>query len=243
MILEIADHLPVRAIISLKLVHPRLNATIPRAFFQKRFRSDCERRIIHDLLSRSTPDPSRRRCVVCKDFLDAVQFSWSHSPYYLSTKRTGNGHGINIIELPRNFCMLHIARLTKIVPTKPGGRNEWVSRMDKLCLHCGSIMGWENCISACHTCDICEVIGVRTYTRYLNNDLKYTRFQFGRDAANKGDIAAQDPLLGRLFVRETYNCGKLSIHLFEIMLSWSWRGSIAVHHLHLDRFHCTFAHA
>jgi hypothetical protein len=78
--------------------------------------------------------------------------------------------------------------------TGPGGRNEWVSQMDKWCMHCGELQGREKCNCRC---DSCSFRTVRTYTRYLNNKNECRRFQFWREAPRPNESQ------GKLWVRET----------------------------------------
>lgn len=199
LILEISDHLPPDAILSLKFTHPRLNETLPLAPRLKNTTlTDCARLAIRTYLSDPNPTPSHKRCIFCKAVYPNALFKSSSSPACLPTSPSNASHS-PIVELPDRFCSWHVRRLAKVIDTGAGGQNKWVSQMKDMCMHCGVVHGWSNC--ECR-CDSCGVRKVRTYTRYLNNSKECRQFWFWRDSSfpdsNGGNSGA-----GKLFVRET----------------------------------------
>jgi hypothetical protein len=195
LILDIRDHLPLDAILALKLTHPRLNKTL--ALNPTRGQaplSDCARLAVRTYLSPSTPKPSQHRCILCKANYPTNMFNSSNSPACLPVTAANNAQQIEIIELPPRVCCWHVGRLARIVQTEAGGRNEWVSQMDKMCMHCGEIRQRAKCNCKCESCSFRTV---STYIRYLNNRNECRRFLFWRDTPKPNESK------GKLWVRET----------------------------------------
>jgi hypothetical protein len=212
LILEIADHLPPDGIIALKLTHRILNGTLSLTTRLKNAAlSTCARLAIRTYLLRPEPRPTHVRCILCKAVYPSALFSSSSSPVCLSLSFSTDAPCSEVIELPQRFCSWHVSRLTRIVRTESGGRNEWVSSLGRMCMHCGSVQEWSHC--NCN-CDTCSVRIVRTYTRYLNNSTECRRFLFYRDTTMHADCPDQDSIDGKLFVRETcYNPGMYTLHI------------------------------
>lgn len=219
LILEVADHLPPDAILALKLTHPWLNDTLllaPRP--KKTVLSSCARLAVRTYLSRPNPKPSHIRCILCKAVYPTTIFNSSSSPACVPLSFLDDSSPKEVVELPQRFCAWHVGRLAKIVHTERGGRNEWVSQMRRMCMHCGSVQGWGQCDCSC---DSCWYRNVRTYTRYLNNTVQCRRFLFWRDVITGQEPPALEHLGGRLYVREfCWDPGKCTllkvIALFEV---------------------------
>jgi hypothetical protein len=201
LIYEIADHLPPDAILALKLTHRYLNSILS---LKSRMRnvtlSSCARLALRTYLSNPTQNATHMRCILCKAVYPLNIFSSSSSPACVPLSLSPQGPRPEVVELPRRFCAWHVGRLAKIVHTEPNGRNEWVSSMREMCMHCGSVRGWGVCICKC---DSCWTRSVRTYTRYLNNKFQCRRFLFWRDTTARVEGPREENLEGRLYVRET----------------------------------------
>ncbi|KAF2187230.1 hypothetical protein K469DRAFT_109971 [Zopfia rhizophila CBS 207.26] len=201
LILEIADHLPPDGLLSLKFTHPILNATVPLA---QRLRntalSTCARLAIRTYLARPDPKPSHIRCILCKAVYPAALFSSSSSPACRALCSVSDNPRTEVVELPRRFCAWHVGRLARIVHTEVGGRNGWVSKMEEMCMHCGAVKVWKECGCKCNSCGVRIV---RTYTRYLNNEVECKRFFFWKEAELDESQTGNRKEEGRLFVRET----------------------------------------
>lgn len=201
LIYEIADHLPPDAILALKFTHPILNDTLllaPR--LKNTALSSCARLAIRAHLSKPVTNPSHMRCILCKAVYPLAIFSSSSSPACVPLPLTNDGPPPEVVELPQRFCAWHVGRLAKIIHTERGGRNEWVSAIREMCMHCGSVRGWGECNCRC---DSCGCRSVRTYTRYLNNSMECRRFLFVRDTAKTDTYSAPEKTEGQLYVRET----------------------------------------
>jgi hypothetical protein len=201
---EVADHLPPDAILALKLTHPLLNSTLaltprPRATPL----SNCARLAMRTYLSKPLSNPTHMRCVLCKALYPIAMFNSSFSPACVPQPFPEfGGPQPAVVELPQRFCAWHVGRLAKIVRTDKGGRNEWVSRMADMCMHCGIVRGWGECNCRC---DSCGTRRVRTYIRYLDNGIECRRFRFWRQQdRTTAESKAKDPayVTGRLYVRE-----------------------------------------
>jgi hypothetical protein len=194
LILDICDFLTLDALLALKLTAPRLNAIIrldPRRWQAPL--SSCARRAIRTSLKSPLSKPDQQYCFLCNATYPTYMFSSSTSPACVSADVTTMPR--DIIPLPPSVCSCHVGRLARIIRTDPGGRNEWVSNMDKMCMHCGNITAWSTCTCKC---DSCSFWTVQTYTRYLNNNNECHRFLFWRAAS-----ASTDNEAGRLWVRES----------------------------------------
>lgn len=199
LILDITDCLALDALLALKLTTSRFNNIIrlDPARWQAPL-SRCAQRAVQNYMKPSSPKPTHQYCVICNATYPISMFSSSNSSACVSN--TLIGFHYDVVELPPNICSWHVGRFTRVVPTEAGGRNEWVSHTDKICMHCGDIQRWAGC--ACK-CDSCSFWTVRTYTRYLNNDRECLKFLFWRERPKANEAA------GQLWVRETcWNPGK-----------------------------------
>ncbi|KAF1938305.1 hypothetical protein EJ02DRAFT_425848 [Clathrospora elynae] len=201
LVLEVTDHLPLDGVLALKLTHSRLDEIL--ALDARRWNttlSDCARLAIRTYLSPSTPKASHSRCILCKSVYPISLFKSSSSPACMPIMPTNDNQHADIVELPSRVCSWHVGRLARVVRTEPGGRNEWVSHTEEICMHCGDIQAWAKCYCKCESCSFRVVT---TYTRYLNNDREYRGFRFWRDTSI---IETPNPTQGgdgQLWVRET----------------------------------------
>lgn len=206
LILGIADHLPPDALISLKLAHSKFYNTLPAGPRLKRSSlTPCARLAIRTYLESPTPNPSHIRCVLCKALYPPSLFNSSSSPACVPLPDATAKTRQEVVELPERFCAWHVGRLTRVVHVKFGARNEWVSRLERMCMHCGSIKGWRVCMCECQSCGTREV---RAYTRYLDNKRECRTFAFWRRDEGNGKERT-------LLVRETCwdndNAGNTSV--------------------------------
>ncbi|KAH7076165.1 hypothetical protein FB567DRAFT_414509, partial [Paraphoma chrysanthemicola] len=178
-ILEIADWLPPDAILALQLTHRNFNNTLS---LETRLRnttiSHCAQLAIRTYLAQSKTESTHLRCIRCKQVYPLSLFKSSSSPACVSSSLTDDHQRVDIVELPQRFCAWHVSELALIVHTKPGGRNEWTSQTDIMCMHCGNIQGRAKCDCRC---DSCAYRPVRTYARYLNNREECREFLFWRE--------------------------------------------------------------
>jgi hypothetical protein len=208
LILEVSDFLAPDGILALKLTHRKFNETLPfLPHLKHESFSECAHLAIRTYLSRPSPNPTHLRCILCKRIYPASLFKSSSSPACIPVSWEEKVQQTDVVELPQRLCSWHVGRLARIIHTGPGGRNEWTSHMDEMCMHCGAIQTWEKCRCDCHSCAIRPV---RTYTRYLNNEWQCRRFMFWKDTAGFDVGILQDNVDGRLMVRETgWDPGKL----------------------------------
>lgn len=201
LILEIADHLSPDAILALKFSHRILNYSLPLASrFRNRTLSRCARLAVLSYLSKPTPNPTHLRCVLCKAIYPLQSFQSSSSPACAPWSPAAGVEQTEVVELPQRLCAWHVGRLARIVHTEPGGRNQWVSSSEEMCMHCGAIQSWAKCDC---TCDSCSVRAVTAYTRYLNNKTECKKFVFCRKAVSNSVLSPHGTRSTDLFVRET----------------------------------------
>jgi hypothetical protein len=193
LVLDICDFLALDALLALKLTAPRLNSIIrldPRHW--QTSLSTCTQRAIQHHLNSSQLKLDQRHCFLCNATYPIDMFSSSTSPACIPMKLATRPH--DVIQLPPNVCCWHVGRLARVVRTGNSGKNEWISHMGKMCMHCGNITDWLKC--SCK-CDSCGFWTVRTYTRHLNNSKECHRFFFWRHVS---EPIASDT--GQLWVRE-----------------------------------------
>jgi hypothetical protein len=190
----IGKHLPPDAVVALKLTcHALYERVLLEKVPKNTTLSRCERLAISAYLSK---DHSTLRCIRCKSIYPINSFKSSNSPACVSASIRGDAQQIEVVELLPRICNLHVGALARFVDTKQGGRDEWASKMDRMCMHCGAVQGWMKCNCNCKTCCVRPV---RTYTRYISNKKTRPEFQFWRD--QEGQDAGDQK---QLMVRETY---------------------------------------
>lgn len=196
---SIAEHLPPDGILAMRLTHPALRQVRLPPRLRNTARSKCERIAIQTYLSKPELNPTHMRCLYCKELYPVKQFNSSSSSACVPLQSSDIGLHPGVVELPQRLCAWHVGRLAKIIHTGKGGRNEWVSNMREMCMHCGTICGWGECTCKC---DSCWFRTVRTYTRYLNNNVECRQFVFWRDTTATGTTVATGNMKGQLYVRE-----------------------------------------
>lgn len=203
LVLEISDHLPLDGILALKLTHRILDdglPTIPR--LRNGALNACSRFAIERLRASPSQSPERSRCILCKMVYPSTVFASSNSPACLTVEFEQVAPRPEVVEIPKAFCSWHVGSLAKVIRTEPGGRNEWVSDVKKMCMHNGCIEGWHQCHCGCSSCGYRMI---RTYTRFLNNNVECKKFYFWRNAAAGASEDPQEKIAGRLYVQEV--CG------------------------------------
>jgi hypothetical protein len=183
LILDLSGFLPPDGILALKLTHRYLNEIVPFLPPPKDTPfSECARVALRYYLSRPDPKPSHLRCILCKAVYPIDLFKSSSSPACVSDA-ISDASQTAVVELPQRLCSWHVGRLARVVHTGSGGRNEWTSHMEDMCMHCGAVQSWSRCNCDCGSCGLRSV---RTYTRYLNNDRECRRFVFWRARGDRG---------------------------------------------------------
>jgi hypothetical protein len=217
LLLEIQDYLPTDAILSLKLSHPALNnalPALPRPRHRIRTLTKCARYAIERHLLLPGRSPSQLRCILCKKIYPDYMFNSSSSPACGPIGFAYDVYGasrLEVVELPPSFCSWHVSRLVKMIETGPGGRNEWVSDIKKMCMHDGCIEGWQKCTCVCDT-GSCGYRMIRTYTRYvIKRPSRGYQYQFWRNSAAGESEDSSEKAKGRLFVRESWRNGEWSL--------------------------------
>ncbi|KAF2448217.1 hypothetical protein P171DRAFT_481304 [Karstenula rhodostoma CBS 690.94] len=200
LLLELSDFLPPDGILALKLTHSILNNRLPALpRLKNRTLDQCARFAIDRHRASPRENRQQRRCIFCKMRYPISQFSSSSSPACLPLAFDHDAPRPEIVELPDSFCAWHVGRLARVVRTGPGGRNEWVSDVRRMCMHNGCVDGWHECICGCGSCGYKMV---RTYTRFLNNKTECKRFHFWRNVAAGPNEDPREKIAGRLYVQE-----------------------------------------
>jgi hypothetical protein len=170
----IGTYLPLDGKLALKLAHPHVYDAV-RLEAEGKI-SDCARLAIRSYLVRPFPVPTHYRCVLCKASYPEFMFAASRSPIRALQPLADINQDAEVFGLPPRTCCWHLGRMVRVVRTEPGGRNQWVSRVDLLCMHCGSVHYWDRCQCAC---DSCACWQVRIYTRF-SNETECKDFAFWR---------------------------------------------------------------
>ncbi|KAJ4986097.1 hypothetical protein SVAN01_08361 [Stagonosporopsis vannaccii] len=201
LILEIAEYLPADGILALKFTHRVLNYSLPLTpLLQKRTLSRCARLAVRGYLAKPTLNPTHQRCLLCKAVYPLKNFISSSSPACAPLSLANGVEQTEVVQLPQRLCAWHVGRLTRIVHTEPGGRNEWVGSSEEMCMHCGAVQSWAKCDCRCDSCPVRAVIA---YTRYLDNNTECRTFIFYRKAVSGSMVASHITTGSQLFVRET----------------------------------------
>lgn len=217
LILIIADYLPVDAVLAMRFTHSRLyRSLLLLSRLKSKPISDCSSLAIRTYLAKRT-QRSHVRCISCKTTFPTNFFNSANSPLCTPIVNVGSHTPTEVLELPPRLCPWHVDRLVRTIKTGPGGRDEWVSHMNRMCMHanCGKVQEWESCDCEC---DTCFDRPVRTYTRYLSDGKEVQKFRFYRQVAGVGAGGRQQTCL---WVRETGTKRSKSYHVW-------WRGSCVV---------------
>ncbi|KAF2270274.1 hypothetical protein CC78DRAFT_539508 [Lojkania enalia] len=198
---EIADYLPPEGILALKLAHPVLHHTFLLPRFENTVPSDCTRFAIREYLADKKSRTSTIRCLLCKKTYPQSMFSTSES-FACKQLYKSDGRLAEVIQYPKRVCSWHVGLLTRVIRANAGGRDEWTSTMGKWCMHCGRIRDWNECTCECNSC---PVIPIRTYTRYMSNNMEWKNFRFRREVPVENESGWTE----NLFVEEKY-CTKAS---------------------------------
>lgn len=199
LILEIDRYLPPDANLALRLSCKFFMAMLgPAPRLKGTTLSDCADRAIRTYLAPPVPEPSHIYCVGCGVGCAARAFESSNGP---ACRPMENAQETDVVELPRGLCSDHVSRLVNKVDTEIGGRNEWVSYRDTMCMHCTALQRSKKC--HCN-CDSCPFEPVTAYIRYLNNDREYKGYQFRRQAVEGSQDNSNEGSVGQLWVREGY---------------------------------------
>jgi hypothetical protein len=192
LIIEISSYLAVDALLAMKLAHPILNQVVLLDNRRKESLTRCAHLFTRDRFTQLPAAPAHRRCVLCKAMYPPSMF---RSPDNGATEPLAD-----LLGIPYGVCSWHVGSIMRVVQSEPGERNGWVSRMETMCMHCGSIQNWYRCGCMCNSCAFRET---RTFTRFLNNENECLSFSFR--ASN--DQATQT---ARLMVVETCSTSKVS---------------------------------
>jgi hypothetical protein len=200
LILIISDYLPPDGILALTLTLRRFNSLLPVVpRLRNTTLTECARLAMRTYLSPSHPQPSHLRCILCKIVYPASMFSSLSSPACVPISFAEGTQQTEIIELPERLCSWHVGRLSRVIHTEAGGRNEWVCHMDNMCMHCGAVQRWDKCDCKC---DSCSFRIVKVYTRYLNNETQCRRFVFWRNSQVGDALPSSTSQDDNLWVRE-----------------------------------------
>ncbi|KAF9737222.1 hypothetical protein PMIN01_05001 [Paraphaeosphaeria minitans] len=200
LLFELSNFLPLDGILALKLTHSVLNNTLPAIpHLRNRTLDRCAQFAMERYRTSPHGDRQQRRCILCKKNYPTSQFFSSSSPACLPLAFDHDGPRPEVVELPDSFCAWHVGRLARVVRTDPGGSNEWVSDVRRMCMHDGCIDGWHECNCGCSSCGHKMV---RTYTRFLNNETECKNFHFWRNIAAASTEDPREKIAGRLYVQE-----------------------------------------
>lgn len=204
LLLAVCAYLPVDGLLALKLGHPNFNGNLfiaPHEWPKHKI-SQCSRLAIRTYLTSAKPPPTLMRCILCNAQYPTSLFCSSSSPICTRRSLVSEDSEAEVLELPPRMCCWHASRLTRYVTAAPDGKDEWVSSLELMCMHCGYIQGWTRC--NCY-CDSCAFRVVCTYTRFLNKHSRIKSFTFWRSREGSADTAGQDKLPGTLYAREVHH--------------------------------------
>lgn len=201
LLMGISDHLSLAAQAAFKLTcrqiyHSTLSINVNK--LRKSSVDPCTQLAINSYL---TFDHHRSRCLLCKQWYPTSMFADASSSPTPSEEarqaeailRRGSDDlgGPGMIESPPGACPWHKARLYRVIdcahPTfmtvfaqipalkNFSGSYKWISTMEKLCYHCGTVKGWGKCECDCETCG---ARSVRSFTRLVRCQSDVERFVF-----------------------------------------------------------------
>jgi hypothetical protein len=197
----ICAYLPVDGLFALKLAHRTTNDSLridPQSWPKDKIPL-CARLAIRTYLAPPDPAPEQEWCILCHKNYPTSMFCSSNSPLCTRRSLIQQDSEVEVIQLPPRMCCWHAGRLTRLVRNAPDREDEWVSCLELVCMHCGSVQGWRKC--GCD-CDSCAFRTICTYTRFLNKDTKYKSFTFWRSSEGCDGVARRGGLQGTLYARE-----------------------------------------
>jgi hypothetical protein len=133
LLLQIGCSLPRDAIVALNLAHPVLNHSIALQPETSKEINQCVRFAIRRHFT--SPTSSHLSCSICKESYPRHMFRGPNS----NSAFTCAADMLNFLE---GVCSWHVGRVTRVIKAKPGGANKRKSRVEKMCMHCGSIKAW-----------------------------------------------------------------------------------------------------
>lgn len=201
---EICAYLPLDGLVALKLAHRIVNAQVQinSQSWSEHKVSHCARLAIRSYIAPPDPAPTHEWCILCQKSYPTGMFCSSSSPICNRLSHIRQNSVIEVLKVPPRMCCWHVGRLTRLVSSAPDQEDGWVSCLEVVCMHCGSVQGWKKC--ECN-CDSCAFRTVCTYTRFLNKDTKYKSFTFWRSSEKGDSIAKQEWPQGILYAREVRN--------------------------------------
>ncbi|PSN74804.1 hypothetical protein BS50DRAFT_462326, partial [Corynespora cassiicola Philippines] len=108
LIFEICNHLPPDGVLSLKLSHRVMYATIDLdRYFKNVTLSECSRMAINTYLSKPDPVHPRFRCMACKNIYDSDMFQSKKSRLCIPPSPVDGIPRDEVIELPPRVCSWH----------------------------------------------------------------------------------------------------------------------------------------
>jgi hypothetical protein len=204
LLLAVCGYLPVDALLALKLAHSTFNNGLwvdPQSWPKHKI-SPCARLAISTYLTPPEPSPTHKRCILCNAKYPTSMFCSSSSPICTPRSLIPQDSEVEVLVLPSRLCCWHASRLTRLVGATSDTADEWVSSLELLCMHCGSVQGWRRCDC---DCDSCAFRTVCTYTRFLNKDTGFKSFTFWRSREGYVGTAGQGALQGTLYAREVHH--------------------------------------
>jgi hypothetical protein len=162
LVLTIGDFLPRDCILALKLTNRYFNYCLPLPKMSKANEyAECARLFSLSHLSR---DPSRRRCILCKAMQDLRFFDSTGTPKEVPAPVAEAAQRADFVPYPQGLCWKEAGGFLRIVRTGPKDKTGWASQKDVVCMHCGSVQGWNRCDCKCESCPRKPV---RTYVHYV----------------------------------------------------------------------------
>lgn len=204
LLFAICAYLPVDGLLALKLTHPIVHDRLridPQSWPEHKIPL-CARLAIRTYLAPLNPAPTHEWCILCHAKYPTSMFCSSSSPICTRRSHIQPDSEVEVLELPPRLCCWHAGRLTRLVKNAPDRGDEWVSCLELMCMHCGSIQGWKKCDC---DCDSCALRTVCTYTRFLSKDTKYKSLTFWRSSERCDGVARQGGLPGTLYAREVHD--------------------------------------
>jgi hypothetical protein len=203
LVLTVCAYLPLDGLLALKLSHSNFNhiLSLDSQAQPEHKISACARLAIRTYLISADPPPTHMRCILCKAQYPMSMFFSSSSPICARGSLLQEDSEAEVLELPSRMCCWHASRLTRLVAAATDRKDGWVSSLELLCMHCGYVQGWKRCDC---DCDSCAFRTVRTYTRFLDQDVRFKSFTFWRSREGTAGTAGQEKLQEALYAREVH---------------------------------------